>query len=187
LVGESAAVDTNATDLWFERLPELLEGYKAWDSCNADETGLFFNYLPGRTLALKGETCHGGKSAKEQLMVLLCTNSNGSGKQMPIIIGKSVKPWYFKNVKKLPVTCYANSKVWMTEIFRDILHALDASFGALGKKVFLFVDNCAAHPPDTSSLRNVKVVFYPLNCSSVIQPLDLGLIKCFKQMQKGFV
>jgi hypothetical protein len=103
-------------------------------------------------LALKGETCHGRKNAKERLAVLLCTNSEGSGKQITIIIGKSVKPQCFKNVKKLPVTYYANSKVWMTsEIFRDFLRALDASFGALGRKI-LFVDNCAAHSPDTSSV-----------------------------------
>jgi hypothetical protein len=66
-----AAVDTNAIDLWFQRLLELLEGYKTWDIYNADEMGLFFNCLPNRTLALKGETCHEGKSAKEQLSVLL--------------------------------------------------------------------------------------------------------------------
>jgi hypothetical protein len=46
LAGESAAVDTNTTDLWFKRFPKLLEGYEAPDICNADKTGLFFNYLP---------------------------------------------------------------------------------------------------------------------------------------------
>jgi hypothetical protein len=55
----------------------------------------------------------------------------------------------------------------MTEIFRDFLHALDASFSVLGRKI-LFVDNRATHSPDTSSLRNVKVVFYPPNCNNVI-------------------
>jgi hypothetical protein len=64
LARESAAVDINAMDLWFERLLELLEGYEAQGIYNADETGLFFNCLPDQTLALKGETCHGGKSAK---------------------------------------------------------------------------------------------------------------------------
>jgi hypothetical protein len=56
LAAESAVVDTNATDLWFERLLELLEGSDAWDIHNVDETGLFFNCLPDQTLALKGET-----------------------------------------------------------------------------------------------------------------------------------
>ena len=39
-------VDTNATDLWFERCPEVLEGYEARDIYNADEVGLFVNCLP---------------------------------------------------------------------------------------------------------------------------------------------
>jgi hypothetical protein len=103
-------------------------------------------------------------------MVLVCTNGDGSDKRVPIIIGKSVKPWCFKNVKKLPVTYYASSKAW---IFRDFLRALVASFSALGRKILFFVDDCAVHSPDTSSLRNVNVFFYPLNCTSVVQPLDL--------------
>jgi hypothetical protein len=41
LAGESAAVDTSTMDLWFKRLLELLEGYKAWDIYNADEMGFF--------------------------------------------------------------------------------------------------------------------------------------------------
>jgi hypothetical protein len=60
---------------------------------------------------------------------------------------------------------------------------LDASFGALGRKTF-FAENCAAHSPDTFSLRNVKVVFYPPNCTSIVQPLDLVVIKCFKQVYR---
>jgi hypothetical protein len=44
--GESAVVDTNAMDLWFKRLPELLESCEARDIYSADEMGLFFNCLP---------------------------------------------------------------------------------------------------------------------------------------------
>jgi hypothetical protein len=66
----------------------------------------------------------------------------------------------------------------------DFLSALNVSFAALGRKILLFVDNCAAHSPDTSPLRNVMVVFYPPNCTSVIQPLDLDLIKCFQQVYR---
>jgi hypothetical protein len=64
--------------------------------------------------------------------VLLCTNSKGSDKWVHIIIGKSVKPLYFKNVKNPPVMYCGSSKAWMTEIFRDFLRILDASFIALG-------------------------------------------------------
>jgi hypothetical protein len=91
-----------------------------------------------------------------------------------------VEPWCFKNVRKLPVTYYAKSKAWLTTDFQR----LDASFGALGRKILLFVDNCASHSPDASSLRNMKADFYPSNCTSVVQPLDLGVIKCFKQVYR---
>jgi hypothetical protein len=64
-----------------------LEGYQPPDVHNADETGLFFNVLPDRTLAYKGETCHGGKQSKDRLTMLLCVNSDGSDKQVLIVIG----------------------------------------------------------------------------------------------------
>jgi hypothetical protein len=101
LAGESGEVSIKITDAWLESLPSLLEGYKPRDVYNADETGLFFNVLPGRTLAYKGETCHGGKHSKDRLTVLLCVNRDGSDKQVPIVIGKSSKPRCFKDVKKL--------------------------------------------------------------------------------------
>jgi hypothetical protein len=69
-----------------------LEGYEPRDVYNAGETGLFFNVLPDRTLVYKGETCHGVKHSKDRLTVLLCVNSDGSDKQVPIVIGKSSKP-----------------------------------------------------------------------------------------------
>jgi hypothetical protein len=78
LAGESADVSVKSTDAWLESLPSLLEGYELCDVYNTDETGLFFNVLPDRTLAYKGETCHGGKHSKDRLTVLLCVNSDGS-------------------------------------------------------------------------------------------------------------
>ena len=66
------------------------------------------------------------------------------------------KPRCFKNVKKLPVKYYANSKAWMTtEIFCLFLHSLDAQMGAQNRQIILLVDNCAVHPKDTPFLRNV--------------------------------
>src|SRR5215510_2258344 len=52
--------------------------------------------------------------------------------------------------------------------------------GAQNRQIILFVDNCAAHPNDTPFLRNVRVVQYPANCTSTLQPLDLGIIHSLK-------
>lgn len=139
-------MDIDATDVWIEDLSLLLEVYEQSDIYNADETGLF-NLLPDRTLTLKGESCHVGKRSKDRLTVLLCTNSDGSLKQMPLVIVKSPKPRCFKNVKKLPAKYHANKKAWMTtETFSTFLRSLNATVGAKNRKILLFVDNCAAHP-----------------------------------------
>jgi hypothetical protein len=55
-----------------------------------------------------------GESAKKRITVLLCVNSDGSNKQVPIVVGKSMNPRCFKNIRKLPVKYYANKKAWIT-------------------------------------------------------------------------
>jgi hypothetical protein len=113
-----------------------LGGYEPRDVYNEDETGLFFNVLPDRTLVYKGESCDGRKNSKDRLTVLLCVNSDGSDKQVPIVIGKSPKPRCFKNVKNMPTKCRANGKAWMTtEIICSFLHSLDAQMGAQNRQI----------------------------------------------------
>jgi hypothetical protein len=120
-----------------------------------------------------------------KVSVLLCVNSDGSDKQVPIVIRKSLKLLCFKNIKKLPSKYHMNNKAWMTtDIFSSFLRSLDASMGVQKRNILLFVDNCAAHPKYISFLRNVKVIRYLANCTSVLQPLDLGVIKCYKQLYR---
>jgi hypothetical protein len=119
------------------------------------------------------------KSSKDsgKSYCLLCVNSDGSDKQVPIVIGKSPKPRCLKNIKKLPSKDHANNKVWMTtDIFSSFLGSLDAHMCAQNRNILLFVDNCAAHPKDTLFLRSVKVIWYPENCTGVLQPVNLGVI-----------
>ena len=59
LAGESAEVSVVSTDAWLESLQSLVRSYESRNVYNADETGLFLNVLPDRTLAYKGESCHG--------------------------------------------------------------------------------------------------------------------------------
>jgi hypothetical protein len=86
----------------------------------------------------------------------------------------------FKDIKKLPIKYHANSKAWMTtKIFCSFLRSLDTRMGAQNRQIILFVDNCAAYPKDTPFLRNVSGTV-PGNCTSALQPLDLGIIHSFK-------
>ena len=51
------------------------------------------------------------------------------------------------------------------------------------RKILLFVDNFSGHylPEELSKeLKNVQLRFFPSNSTSVLEPLDLGIIKCLK-------
>ncbi|XP_050023185.2 tigger transposable element-derived protein 4-like [Dermacentor andersoni] len=78
VVGEAASLDTEAKQQWLQtKLPSVLERY-AEDTYNCDETALFFQMLPSKTHALKGDRCPGGKHSKLRVTVLLCVSMDGS-------------------------------------------------------------------------------------------------------------
>ncbi|CAB4439367.1 unnamed protein product [Rhizophagus irregularis] len=90
----------------------------------------------------------GRKKNKNRLSVHLCSNSDGSHKFPPLIIGKSLNPRCFKNINRssLPVIYRANSKAWMrSDIFVEWLHYLDNWFRTMDRKILLLVDNAGLH------------------------------------------
>ena len=75
---------------------------------------------------------------------------------------------------------YYNSASSMNgEIFFDYLQKLNVEFIKQKRSILLFIDNCTAHPQNLS-LSNIKILFFPPNTTSVLQPIDAGIIKCFK-------
>lgn len=46
-------------------------------------------------------------------------------------------------------------------------------------KILLILDNCSSHPKNLST-EHVQVVFLPPNTTSLIQPLDQGIIRQFE-------
>lgn len=64
-------------------------------------------------------------------------------------------------------------------IFGEWLLLLDKRMKKEKRKIVLLVDNCSAHN-NAPKLDNVELCFFPPNCTSIIQPLDMGIIKNFK-------
>ena len=113
--------------------------------------------------------------------MLQFTNMYGSEKQA-VIIGKSAKQCCFKNVKTLPFSYFTNRKAWMiSQLFTDVVKTLDRKMIAQNRKIILFLDNATCHNllPGTN-LSNIKLSFMPPNTTSLIQPLDQGIIRSFK-------
>ncbi|XP_064462138.1 tigger transposable element-derived protein 6-like [Ornithodoros turicata] len=181
LRGEAASADASGAASWLEEhLTTILEKYAPEHVYNADETALFYQMLPKRTLMLKGERCEGGKHSKQRFSVLLCVNMDGTDKRAPLVIGKSKKPHCFKG-KRIPVKYTSNTKAWMSRvIFREWVTDFDRDMAKKGKHVCLLLDNCSAHHIEDVSLTHVEIRFLPPNCTSLIQPLDQGIINSMK-------
>jgi hypothetical protein len=148
--GKSKSVNEEDVGAWKTgELSSPLSKYHPKSVFNADECGLFFNLLPDKTYAFKGESCHGGKRSA----VLVCANMDGSEKLPLQVIGKSEKPRCFKHVKSLPCTYRHNSIAWMTcALFVEFLTCLKRRMAAKNRKILPFVEQCAAHTKDTSKL-----------------------------------
>lgn len=159
---------------------------------NADETGLFWKRMPSRTyIAEEEKSCPGFKAAKDRFTLLLSGNANGDFKMKPLLISRSQNPRALKGYLKehLPVIYKANSKAWIIAVlFREWikLYAIPAWKEYCAKenldfKILLLLDNASAHPVDLSELHpHVKVVFIRPNTTSLIQPMDQGVIATFK-------
>lgn len=184
--GESAAVDQELVGLWKEQLPSILIDFDADDIFNLDETALFFKCLPNKTLTFRNDRCFGGKFSKERVTVLVGSNASGTEKLPLLVIGKSKNPRCFRNVRSLPVLYKSNKKAWMTgEIFSSYMKDLDEKFLTQNRSVLFFADNCAAHSKELiTSLRAIKLVFFPPNMTSVVQPMDAGIIKNLKTVYR---
>lgn len=147
--------------------------------------------VPDRSLAT--HELSGVKKEKARITIHHCCNATGSHKLPLWIIGKYRSPRAFraagiKSVGALGITWRANKKAWMvTEIMVDWLRWFDRQMA--GRKVILLMDNFSAHEaavselnalPKGSGLTNTEICWLPPNTTSVLQPLDQGIIAAFK-------
>jgi DDE superfamily endonuclease len=98
--GEGRSVDINDPDT-IQQMADprtICSKYKDKDIFNMDETGLFWKLIPERLLAT--ETGNSGKKSKDRITLTLTTNTDGSEKLEPWVIGKSKNPRYFKGINR---------------------------------------------------------------------------------------
>lgn len=179
--GEGKAADAEGAAAWTNgHFQEIVESYSEEDIFNADETACFYQLLPEKTMHFKGNKCKGGKKSKVRISVLFACNATGTKKFKPLVIGKYLKPRCMKNVVSLPCDYRANSRAWMTrDLFSEWLLNVDSQMRKEDRKILMIVDNCSAHLVNVR-LTNVRLEFLPPNCTSLLQPLDQGIIKSVK-------
>lgn len=190
--GEKLSADSQAAEEFIEEFSKLVqkENLSPEQVYNMDETGLFWRYFPRNTLATSDETAPTGvKDAKERVTVAVCSNAAGTHKCKLMVISKSAHPRALKGSKNLPVIYQSNKSAWNTreltlEWFqKNFIPEVRAHGEKIGLsndcKIVLLVDNCRAHP-EIVTQNNVSVHFLPPNTTSLIQPMDQGIIRSMK-------
>ena len=195
LSGEAGSADHDAAAAYPEELKRIIEegGYLPEQIFNADESALFWKKMPSRTFISKEESkAPGFKAAKDRLTLLFCGNAAGHMIK-PGLIYKSQNPRALKNKDKnlLPVYWQSNKKAWTTKaLFMEWFHRNFVpevrrylQDQELEFKVLLILDNAPGHPESIHQVAlemGVEVVFLPPNTTSLIQPMDQGVIRTFK-------
>lgn len=159
---------------------------------NMDETGLNFKMLPTKTFVSSRETSSapGFKKNKERITVGVCCNAAGSHKIPLFVIGKSAKPRAFKhtNLSSLPVYYRSQKSAWMnSNLFEEWFNSefvpkVKAHLKSknLPMKAILLLDNAPTHPK-LSEVDGIKIMFLPANVTSLVQPMDQGVIESLKR------
>ena len=185
--GESKGVDPKVVNDGRIDLVKTLSEYSPENVYNFDETALFYRLPPNKTLAC-GAT-FGNKESKERISIGLCVNASGTDKCKPIVIAKYARPRCFGKLfdPDQVVFYYHNNKAWMTMVvFKDWLKRMDSKMKLKNKKIILLLDNAASHNLESDViLTNIRLKYLPPNTTSVLQPLDAGIIRSFKCIYKN--
>lgn len=182
-----------------KKFDELMRenGYTRDQVYNADETGLNYKALPTKTLASFCENfAPGYKMQKQRVTLMMCANANGTHRLPLLVLGSAKRPHCYKGISMdaLPVTYRNQKKAWMTQsIFTEWFHVIfvpsvqdDLKKKNLPQKAILLLDNAGAHPNDSlmSKDGNITVFFLPPNTTSLLQPMDQGVIETFKRLYR---
>lgn len=161
---------------------------------NAAESGLYWRIIPATCLSYNKDSASDRKMSKERVTILPCANAAGTHTLKIVVVGKAGEPKILKNMN-LPVHYYEQKNAWMTkDIFKmwfyecfvpEVRNWLKNH--NLPEKALLVLDNTPGHPSEidlTTSDKCFTAMFFPSNCSAVIEPMNQHVTQFVKQDYK---
>ena len=185
---KESAAPHDELETWKETvLVPTLSRYSPNDIYNGDETALFYKSLPHRTYCFDGDKPAGSAKCKDRLTLLIITNMDGSDHRKLSVIGKSKTPRclqkYKMQVKDMSVDWYASKNAWMTgEIHHQIMSKLNNEMRLSNRHILYVCDNASSH--QVRDYSHIKFLMLPPNATSIMQPLDQGIILSAKRRYK---
>lgn len=193
LHGEAGSVSVGDVSAGIATLREELLHYNEEFVFNMDETGLCFKLFPKKTYVLPTEDkkkLRGTKEmkAKARVSLYVCTNATGTLKVPMAVIGTAKNPRCFrKGPARMAYLSQKNAwsdavtfKQWFYTVFLPFVRKKTS------EKVVLLIDNCGPHAADLHDSRDqVKILTLPPNCTSLFQPMDMGVIAALKLQYKS--
>ena len=200
-LGEAKSADEDAAAAYSDCLRAIIEEVCVcvWGGCykpqlifNMDETDLQW-----KKKCLNVRTSRGRRSLPKasrhlrSVTLLLGANLMGDSKLKPFLVYHAENTRALKGYDKtsLPVHWFASSSGWMTgHIFKaysktQLVHELKEYCTSQGLpfRILMVLDNALAHSQVLQDLhQDIKFVFLPFNTTSLLQPMDQGVIKMFK-------
>ena len=162
--------------------------YSPNDIYNGDKTALFYKCLPHRTYCFNGDKPAGSAKCKDRLTLLMITNMDGSDHRKLAVIGKSKTPLclgkkYKMQVKDMAVDWYASKNAWMTgDIHHKIMSKFNDEMRKSNRHILYVCDNASSH--QVCEYYHIKFLMLPPNATSIMQPLDQGIILSTKRRYK---
>jgi hypothetical protein len=184
--------EVNKSDLGLlaalDNLYAIIAQYDPKNVYNMDETGLLFHLLPRFSLLMPDEdisTTRGKKKSKDRVSLIVYANAMGTHKIPCTLIGKPKAPACIKD-RQWHVPYFSQTKAWMDvktcwKWFNEVF--LPEVKKRTGCQVLLMLDNAPGHF-EAFEHDNVKIVFFPPNCTSWKQPCDMGIIAAMKKRFK---
>ena len=186
---KESAAPHDELETWKESvLVPTLARYSPNDIYNGDETALFYKSLPHRTYCFDGDKPAGSAKRKDRLTLLIITNMDGSDHRKLSVIGKSKTPRclqkkYKMQVKDMSVDWYASKNALMTgEIHHQIMTKLNNEMRLSNRHILYVCDNASSH--QVREYSHIKFLMLPPNATSIMQPLDQGIILSAKRRYK---
>ena len=176
MVGEAYSNNFPAVVEFTEYFRVNCNHFDSHDIYNADETAFYIKQQTDKSYVIGNQT-DAPKKDSSKLTVLFACNAMGH-KLAPVFICKSAHPRCFKNFdwNEEGIIYPSNTASWMSvDIFNEWLEIVNKHRREENRVILIIVDNTPVHKL-LRKFTHVFVLYLPPRTSTLIQPLDMGMI-----------